>query len=180
MNINTAPRDVIRALVAGELAADSAISREGGRHDTRSRAAPEVTPETMNPPRITEEADVIADAIIARRPYASVSELASVTDSGGRLVFGNTDMYPQGDELQLSDSALEEVFARIYNSATVRSRNFRVHVLGQALRDSASGIKVLASRRKVYQVFSNPGERDADGEIDEDNMKVELIYEKAS
>lgn len=53
-------------------------------------------------------------------------------------------------------------------------------MIGQALRDSSSRIMVLASRKKVYQVFSNPGERDQDGAIDENNLKVELIYEKRS
>ena len=180
VNINTAPRDVIRAMVAGELAADSSIGREGKSHDTRFRAAPEVKPETMSPPRIDAEADVIADAIVARRPFASVSELASVEDPEGRPVLGNLRLYPQGEELQLSDSALEEVFARLYNSATVRSRNFRVHVVGEAIREMPSGIKVLAKRRKVYQVFSNPGDRGPDGAIDKDKLKVELIHERSS
>jgi hypothetical protein len=73
-----------------------------------------------------------------------------------------------------NDSAAEEVFARIFNSSTVRSRNFRVIVTGQAIRARRSGeTDVLASRSRLYHVFIKP-ERDATGRIS--SQKVEITY----
>jgi len=45
------------------------------------------------------------------------------------------------------------LFAKIYNLATTRSRNFRVFVTGQALDKNNN---VLSTVTKVYQVFIKP------------------------
>lgn len=63
------------------------------------------------------------------------------------------------DRVEWSDPALEEVFARIYNNSTVRSRNFRVFVTGQALkprRSDPTQMEVLGTRSRVFHVFVKP------------------------
>jgi hypothetical protein len=182
VNINTAPRGVLRALVAGELETDPEIGIEAGGHDKSETLAPRVFSLSMSPPREDEEADIVADAIIAGRPYGSVSEVANVIHQDTeRRVFGNLEFIPRGKNIQWSDPAAEECFARLYNSATVRSRNFRVHVVGQAVRGTGAGnYKVLSTRRKVFRVFCDPGERDRDGTIGTDGAIIRTINEKAS
>ena len=184
VNLNTAPRDVLRSLVAGRLQADPEIGQRDrrGRHDTRERLAPTVRAyPNASPPRRAEEADVIADAIIAGRPYLSVSEVAAATDTASRPVFGNASLMPPGPFLQWNDPAAEETFARLYNTTTVRSRNFRVHTIGQALRELPSGeIKILSTRRKVFRIFCDPGERLRGGEFKNPRSDVKVLNERAS
>ncbi len=58
---------------------------------------------------------------------------------------------------QWADRAAEEVFARLWNNSTTRSRHFQITVTGQAVRKSRGGNeKVLATRTRVYQVFVRP------------------------
>lgn len=179
VNINTAPRDALRALVAGKLAADPVLARAISTRPSKALKAPPTIPMEGYPPQELVAADLLADAIIAGRPYLSPSQLALAEDRTGRVVFGNLDLYPGGKLLQWSDAALEESFARIYNSATVRSRNFRVHVIGQAVQEIGSDrIKVLSTRRKIYRVFSSPGERGEDGRIDPEELEIKVLYEK--
>jgi hypothetical protein len=60
-------------------------------------------------------------------------------------------------EPEWNDAAAEETFARIFNNATVRSRNFKIVVTGQSLRRTRSGeTKVLATRSRLYHVFVRP------------------------
>jgi hypothetical protein len=86
---------------------------------------------------------------------------------------------PAGSEPKIepewSDAAAEEAFARLFNSGTVRSRNFRVVVSGQAVRKTRSGkTVVLATRSRMYHVFIRPISRDGVGNIT--SQKVEIIY----
>jgi hypothetical protein len=189
VNVNTAPRDVLRALFAGELVSDPLSCIALARHDTAERLSPREVPFTVGPPkRNGEEADALADAVIAGRPYVSVSEVAnalfedpvSASNLDGERVFGNLEFYPAGDRIQWNDQAAEECFGRIYNAGTVRSRNFRVHVIGQAVAQQGSEFKVISTRRKTFRVFSDPGERDADGAIDPEELQIQTIYEKNS
>lgn len=78
-------------------------------------------------------------------------------------------------EPEWSDAAAEEAFARLFNSSTVRSRNFRVVVSGQAVRKTRSGkTVVLATRSRLYHIFIRPTNRDGAGNIT--SQKVEIIY----
>ena len=104
-----------------------------------------------------------------------------IDEGSKRRVFGNLEFIPSGKSYQWSDPAAEETFARLYNSATVRSRNYRVHVVGQAVRETGGGnYKVLSTRRKVFRVFCDPGERDNDGTIGVDGAMIRTINEKSS
>lgn len=181
VNINTAPRDVLRALAAGPLVNDPEISSESSSHDKRDRLAPRTTAREASAPSEEVEADLVADAIIAGRPYLTPSEVATVTSylDGSRseeLLLGAPDFMPRGSSLQWNDQAAEEVFARVYNSATVRSRNFRVHVIGQSLQRTPSGRYLVGStKKKSYRVFVNRGS--GEGAIVPGNVSVEVINE---
>lgn len=181
VNINTAPRDVLRALAAGPLANDPEIATESSRHDTKNGLAPRTSPREISAPSQELEADLVADAIIAGRPYLTPSEVATATsylDSSRseEVLLGSPDFLPRGSSLQWNDQAAEEVFARVYNSSTVRSRNFRVHVIGQSLQRTPSGRYIVGStKKKSYRVFVNRGSDN--GAIVPENVRVEVINE---
>lgn len=177
VNLNTASRDVLRALAAGPLVMDPMLSRQTSVEHDQTRMPP-ITGLSLSAPASVVEADRIADAIIGSRPYGSTAGLAYARESNGCLVFGNKALYPEGKRIEWSDAAAEETFARVYEAATVRSRNFRVWVVAQAIEPSGvSGAvpTVLAEVRKVYTVFADPGERTASGCIIPANFNTTLI-----
>ena len=62
----------------------------------------------------------------------------------------------------------------------MRSRNFRVWVVGQALAPTAptsAAPQVLAEARKVFTLFANPGARDSEGAIVSSNFQTVVIHE---
>lgn len=182
VNLNTANRDVLRAILIGPLKMDPKMSiRTTEIHDTNERMAPPVKPFSLTATEILTEADHTADAIIATRettPFASTSNLAAVRDSSGKLVFGNKKLITNDSKVDRSDSAAEEIFARVYEASTVRSRNFRVWVVGQTLAPSTSASpEVLAEVRRVFTIFADPGHRKPDGEIDPSKSHITILHE---
>lgn len=180
VNLNTARRDVIRALAAGPLKMDPSLAKRTSlTHDTMGRLAPPVSPLELSAPTQEREADSIADAILKGRPFASPSEIAALKDEKGRFVFGNRDVYPDGNSIQWSDAAAEEIFARVFEASTVRSRNFRVWVIGQSLGSGKAdgSVEVLAECRKVFSVFANPGERKTEGSLDSIKARAVILNE---
>ncbi|BCX48512.1 hypothetical protein HAHE_24200 [Haloferula helveola] len=182
VNLNTAGRDALRALAVGLLQQDPELSRRlSNSHRPTDQMAPPIQPLELGTPAVSRAADVIADAIIRERPIVSAAQLAAVENVQEEPVFGNEELYSIGDRVEWSDSAAEEVFARVYNSSTLRSRNFRVWVVGQALTPLAPGSnavpEVLAESRKVFNVFADPGERLADGGIDSRNFRPVILHE---
>ena len=120
------------------------------------------------------------------RPFPSPSGIAEATAVTGttaqigKSVFGNTLMMTDGNKIHRTDSAAEEVFARMYEAGTVRSRNFRIWVVGQSLtptNENNTDPEVLAEVRKAYTVFADPGERDADGAIDSTKTNLTILHE---
>ena len=72
------------------------------------------------------------------------------------------------------------MFGRVYEASTVRSRNFRLWVVGQAVTPTTSSTvapQVLAESRKVFTVFADPGERESDGSIDPTKFRVKVLHE---
>jgi hypothetical protein len=128
---------------------------------------------TTNPPLYspmdTKVADRFADAVINSRPLLSTSALSAIRDSQGQLFFGNSNQYNsntnQTAPTEWNDPGREELFAKIYNLATTRSRNFRVFVTGQSLDKNGN---VLSTVTKVYQVFVKPNRDPATGAIQKD------------
>ncbi len=190
VNLNTASRDTLRALAIGAIKMDPLIAkRTNEAHITSGLMAPPTTPYKPTQAEIVNQANQIADAIIALRnikPFASPSGIAEATAVTGttaqigKPVFGNTLMMTDGTKIHRTDSAAEEVFARLYEAGTVRSRNFRIWVVGQSLSPTSANNadpEVLAEVRKAYTVFADPGERDADGNIDPTKTKLTILHE---
>ena len=174
VNLNTASRDALRAMAAGALAMDPLLARRtGGDHLGAPSMAPPVSPLSLSAPTSANEADRIADAILHSRPYHSTADLARAKGSDGVAVFGNRAMYPDNANIEWSDAAAEEIFARVYEGSAVRSRNFRVWIVAQALAPGATA-EVLAEVRTVHTVFADPGERAADGSINPGKFKTPI------
>ncbi|MEY5012476.1 MAG: hypothetical protein RLY69_191, partial [Verrucomicrobiota bacterium] len=159
VNINTATRDVLRALVVGAMTMDPKISvRTSEAHNTTQLMAPPVSQLKLTPQEINNHANRIADAILLARkskPFASPSEIANARGSDGKSVFGNKELLPDGEKIHLSDSASEECFARIHESTTARSRNFRIWIVAQAISPTLTTThepEVLAEVRRAYTV----------------------------
>ncbi|MEM6910739.1 MAG: hypothetical protein AAF555_04075 [Verrucomicrobiota bacterium] len=194
ININTASKDAIRAVLAGKLEMDEAISRVTlNSHSPQFMSWPTEGIELGAPTR-DERADEMAEAIIENRPISSLSQAADFANESGQLIFGNPALFAgvgglsqssSGEDLQWSDGAAEELFGRLYNSSSVRSRNFRVFIEGQAIRRLRDGtIRVEGSTRRMFQVFVDPGVRkganDTDpGGIIPENSTVKVLYERA-
>ncbi len=190
VNVNTATRDALRALAAGALGQDPALATvpDTLNHTPAPVMAPASTPTTLHAPSsgVLTEADRLAEAILRARPFASPSELALVKEADGKYVFGNPEGYrpgihiPNNTRVQWTDAAAEEVFARVHEASTVRSRNFRVWVIGQSIAPCAEANatpEVLAEVRKVFTVFADPGERTSEGSINPDNFQPRVIHE---
>ena len=184
VNLNTATRDVLRALAVGAMTMDPKLSaRSSENHSTPNLMAPPVSPLKLTPQEINNHANQIADAILLARknkPFASPSEIANARGSDDKPVFGNKELLPNGSKVHLSDSASEECFARIYESTTTRSRNFRIWVVAQAISPSntiTDNPEVLAEVRRSFTVFADPGLRKPDGSIDPKKSKVKILHE---
>jgi hypothetical protein len=168
LNLNTASRDAIRVLAAGLLRQDPIIANVvSWRHRNLPFAAPTAANihNKIGAPETEIAADLIADAIIASRPFDSMGAVAAastepiVTDGRNpdpNQVFGNRDVYSYGENLEWNDAAAEEVFARVHDASTLRSRNFRVWVVAQSLQPRQEGStaepEVLAEVRKSFVI----------------------------
>lgn len=183
VNLNTATKDALRSLAGGKIEMDPRLSRRTSDRHQASTMAPPVSEFTVSAPSREKEADLIAEAIIRGRPYHSASEIASALDDQNRPVFGNKELLPSNRRINWSDPAAEEVFARVYNSSTVRSRNFRIWIVGQSISPLElpaflnSKVEVLSEVRRSFTVFADPGERNADGTIDPTKTKLTVINE---
>jgi len=188
INLNTASKSALRLLVAGELLQDPEIRRfRSNSHTQETSRFPHIS--AVSPaPDIALVADRIADAIIRSRPYAGTGELANARElvqAAFTHVFGNDRLFPEFSGsgypvLQWTDSASEESFARIHEASTVRSRNFRIWVIGQAVAPTTAmnaSTEVLAEVRRAYTVFADPGARNADGTINPANSRLQIIHE---
>ena len=188
VNLNTATREALRMMIAGRLEQDPEMRRFiNDSHDQAAgRRHPRVQKLTGSSlPDITAVSGRIADAIIRTRPYAGTGELANAREQNGTRVFGNERLFSgfTGSSyplLQWTDSAAEETFARVFEASTVRSRNFRVWVIGQSVAPAASisaTPEVLAEVRKVFTVFADPGKRDPNGEPDPSKFRLRILHE---
>lgn len=154
VNLNTATRESLRALAAGIL-----LGRD-----------PALLPQPAAPnPGAADAGGAFADAVLACRPFLATPELAAITNRWGAF-FGNTNQWPDAAPREWGDAGAEECFARIHGLTSVRSRNFRLFVLAQALAPDGSR---CAEARRVYQLFLRP-ERDAGGRLG--GNRVEIRY----
>jgi hypothetical protein len=187
VNVNTATPDALRVLASGMLRQDPGLSRLlSPAHRPVPLMAPFAQPLELGAPERELAADFIAEAIVRSRPFSCARDLAvaAAIPPGGieeLPVFGERGFYDLGDRVRWNDAACEEVFARIYEGGTLRSRNFRVWVVGQALAPRPAGSTaapaVLAESRKAFSVFANPGERAAEGAIDPATYRPVITHE---
>ena len=174
VNLNTASREVLRCLVHDHLAEEDTVARVvDPAHDTRHAFGPQLERWQPDDEDLALQADAIADAIIRARPFVSVSELAHLRDASGRAVFGNAALLSRKVNLQWSDAAAEARFANLLQHGGVRSRNFRIWLVGQCL--SPSG-KITAQSKQVVTVFVDPGQRGKMGEILPEKQKVKVLH----
>jgi len=177
INVNTAGKDALRAMAAGMLQQDPELRRVTSWEHDIALYRPKTVELKLGTPTTNLVADQIAEALMLRRPFASPSEMASVLNKDGDPVFGNRDLYKDYKDIQWSDAAAEEVFSRVYDASTVRSRNFRVWVIGQALTGTEANPEVLAETRRAFTLFADPGERKTDGAIDPVKYNPRVTYE---
>jgi len=170
VNLNTATFNTLRALGAG-------LSLCSGTWNKDAAIQPTTLSGSFYPPTTTVAADKFANAIITARatsPFLSTAQLSQLKDTSGSYFFGNMSEWtsPQTAPTVWNDAASKEYFSRIYDLASVRSRNFRVYVLGQAVDQNG---RVLSTAKKVYQLFLHP-QRDVNGNIT--SQYVQVTYEK--
>ncbi len=182
VNVNTASFEALRALAAGILLnRDSAIS-----YNPNSAPPGGLYPPTANARTASEDpsrlqggqANLFAEAIIQSRPFLSPAQLqtALMTPPGQSNpvpFFGNpTQWIETTPPTEWNDAGREELFSKIFNLTTVRSRNFRVFVTGQSLDRNG---KVLSTVSKVFQVFLKPTRDPLTGAIQ--SQQAEIKYE---
>ena len=94
------------------------------------------------------------------KPFFSVNEVPSISTNGAAAqwptnsIFGNTNASVVG-VTAWSDAAAEEWFRKIHSLATVRSRNFLIHVVGQSLATN-NPTTPLSTYRMAAQIYISP------------------------
>lgn len=158
VNINTASRDVLRALGAGITMTSPEWDRGVGG-DPNPYTSYSV-PEAIYGPSKEAAADLFADAVINNRPFYSQHELAyrlkvppDQSSTVKELLWGNPNVWPSGKPTVWRDAAAEEYLRQIYDLVTVRSRNFRIHVTGQVLGPKGN---VISTSRRIADVYLQP------------------------
>lgn len=161
VNLNTASRDVLRALGGGVK-----LNRD-----------PDIKPPSLasdlTAPSGSQHADVFADAVIAARPFLSPAQLSGlkVPNPSTARVFGDPKAYGASGPSEWNDASTEEYFAKVYPLSSVRSRNFRIFVTGQVIDRNN---RPVATAHRVYQIQVQP-QRDSTGKITGQTIKT--VYE---
>ncbi len=182
INVNTAPREVLRALAAGQP-----LKQDPGQSEKQVTDA-------FYPAYNSDAADRFADAVIATRnryPLRGLSDFARIRlnpeqtpnyaapDSESNLYFGVVNQYQKAPKPDLTwdDAGREELFARLCNLVDFGSRVFRVVVAGQSLQKNSDKLYVKARSVTEYWIALEP-QRDNAGVIDTTKPPiVTKIYE---
>jgi hypothetical protein len=147
ININTATTNALRALAAGVYNSRDSALRPGGTNYVISTNAVRAFVQGVTNFRTS-------------RPFLSVNQLPSIGTNNTasqwptNAVFGNTNAASAG-VAAWNDAAAEEWFAKIHSLSTVRSRNFLIHVVSQALATN-NPANVLSTFRLAAQVYFPP------------------------
>jgi hypothetical protein len=164
ININTAPREVLRCLIGGvSLDADPMAPTAAPRFDKSL-------------------GDIFADAVIAHRNqsplrgYSDLNllrhnphELRHSANPGHATYFGNpyhyssvprvTDNDDPNDLIEWNDAGREELMRKVMDLVTFHSKTFRIVVAGEVL--SKSGKRLAKASREFH--FTIEPERDSNG-----------------
>ncbi len=181
VNINTATREVLRSLGAGIQMNRPEYTRTATSepYNAESNPATIYGPTTAVNSTDREDGDVFADAVIANRPFYSEHELAGrllapPISASAEFIWGNPASWknPADRPTVWRDAEAEEYLRQIYDLTTVRSRNFRIHIIGQAV--NSDGIPV-ATQRSTVDVFLEPVRDPATSEIS--SLQTRTLYE---
>ena len=149
INLNTAGTNALRALAAGVfISSDPALKAVGSTPGGTDFKVP-VT--------IVNAFVTAVTNFRSQQPFFSPAQLTAVAANTNpaqwakSAIFGNTNI---SAVTEWNDRAAEEWFAKVYPLSTVRSRNFMVHVVGQALQ--TNGTTVLSTAKKSYQIYMEP------------------------
>lgn len=173
VNVNTASFEALRALAVGIL------------HNRDNAIQPASVFTNLYPPTAAQptsmedasragggQADLFAEAVVKSRPLLSTAQLQTITNSLGPF-FGNPKQWKDATApTEWNDAGREELFSKLLNLTTVRSRNFRVFVTGEALDRTG---RVVSTVSKVYQVFLTPSRNPTTGALD--SQKIQIRYE---
>lgn len=186
INLNTATYHTLRTVIAGALYQDKNIEPL-----TTVPVSANVTTAEGETLTANEEAGLVAQLIIDNRPFVAYSQVAETKDSNNENIFKvrkdddfpkintkySSNPYVEAEIPLWSDAAAEETFARLYNSSTLRSRNYRVFVEAQVVKTSRSGVtSILSKMNKVYNLFLEP-QREEDGKIKVDSTTNEAEFD---
>jgi len=152
INVNTAGTNALRALAAGVYHTNDPLLA-GGSGSGLEFVVPAAAVDAF-----------VAAVVNSRdqRPFYSVSQLATLSTGQGSwpssAVFGNREL---AGITAANDAASEEWFAKIYPLATVRSRNFLVHIVAQTFFPGQLDRRI-SEFRACYHIYAEP-ERGAGG-----------------
>lgn len=167
VNINTAPREVLRTLLGGlTLSADPANP-------------------AIVPPRENQCGDLFADNVIARRakfPLRSFSDLTLIGKTQPPATneirfFGNPASYPAGvmPGATWDDAGREELFRKVGGLVKFQSKTFRIVVAGETLDTQG---RTIARSACEYHYRVEP-QRDANGmPLPASSVTFTKLYEK--
>ena len=151
ININTAPREVLRSFFGGLTLSDDPANPG------------------IRPPKENQCGDLFADNVIARRskfPLRGFSDLNMIGKEsfGGTdevRFFGNPTAYSAGKmpDKKWDDAGHEELFRKIVGLVSFQSKNFRIVVAGESLDNSG---RVVGRSAREYHYCVEP-QRNADG-----------------
>lgn len=147
ININTAGTNALRALAAGVFQTNDPRVTSGSGNGSQF-----VVPVAAVDGFVTGVTN-----FRAQRPFYSASQLPLITTNGNAAQWPTNAVFGNRALLGITagnDDVTEEWFSRVYPLATVRSRNFLVHVVAQALQ--TNGTTVLSTARKAFQVYVEP------------------------
>jgi hypothetical protein len=179
ININTAPREVLRSLIAGVTLNDDPM-------------APGVEPK-----QLLSVGDIFADYVIAQRnasPLRAISDLNNIrkqplttrnpANPAHTPFFGNIDLFddapvvtdPAVDQIEWDDAGREELFRKVMNLVNYSSKTFRIVVAGEARNKQG---KLMGRSTREYHYTIEP-ERDATGlVIPGGNIRLTKHYENS-
>lgn len=174
ININTAPREVLRTLVAGITL-----------NEDPAQAA-------FVPPQRNIVGDIFADCVINTRNVAPLRSLSDLTlirqdptlnrnyttpNAASEPFFGGRSLYTTNRPPDSWDDAgREELFRKVNNLVTFQGKSFRIVVSGEAL--DRSGNLLGRTNREIHVLFEP--ERDATGTlIPNGRTSIRKLYEKS-
>lgn len=174
VNINTASREVLRCLVAGQnLTRDPQLG-------------------SIMPPWQNAVGDRFADAVIATRnraPLRSLSDLNlirvnsslvgsnSSSESRNEPFFGSRSYYPASmlPSDSWDDAGREELFQRVSSLVTFRSKTFRVVVAGEVL--DQSGV-VMGRKAREYVIEILPARTEEGAILSEQPLQIRTLSQR--